>query len=199
MILNFPAREVPAGIVLYYDNPSLGDVPREIEDINSLAEHGYLVVSTMTAAPDEFVRAATLWIKDHSKLDGLHIHLVGNGQPGVQFISKMAERRDVGFKSVSLLDFDGTTGSADCLDSIANAAKECGMYGFYDYLASDEPAALNIWASDLVDREAQERGCFNLRCDPEKPPAKVDPQRHMKAEIQALSMVETLIAKADSL
>jgi hypothetical protein len=198
LIMNFPAHAVPTGIVLYYDNPSFADVPREVEDINSLAEHGYLVVSSMTAGPDDFVNAATSWIRSQEKLNGLHIHLVGNGPLGAQFISKIAERNDISFKSLCLLDFRSSSYNSDCMESLALAAKECGMYGFYNYSESDEPAHLSDWASDLVDRGAQDRGCFNVRIKPKDSPTVPEAKRHMQAEIQALTMVENLIARVDS-
>jgi pimeloyl-ACP methyl ester carboxylesterase len=198
LTLNFPARQVPAGVILYYDNPSFADVPREIEDINSLAERGYLVVSTMTANPEDFVTAAAGWVKSQDKLEGVHIHLVGNGVAGARFIAKVAERNDISFKSLSILDFGETWLQVDCSEGVTSAAKECGMFGFYSYSDSEEKSDLEMWADGLVDRGAQDRGCFNVCSKPDATPPMQEALRHTQAEDQALALVNSLIARADA-
>jgi pimeloyl-ACP methyl ester carboxylesterase len=196
--LNFPARPVPTGIVLYYDSPSYPDIPREVEDINSLAEHGYLVVSTMTVDPSEFVSAAFAWVRAQDNLKGLHIHLVANGVPGARFISKVVERNDISFRSVCVIDFDDSWSQADNLEGVNAAAKECGMYGFYSYSASESNSSLKNWADALVDRGALDRGCFNICSKPVETTAISESARHLQAEDQALSLIKTLIARADA-
>jgi len=198
LTLNFPSRATPAGIILYYDNPSYADIPREVEDINSLAEHGYLVISTMTADPEGFIDAASEWVKSEEKLRGLHIHLVGNGVAGARFISKVAARNDITFRSLSVIDFGDSWLEADCSDQVTLAAKECGMYGFYSYSDSDDDSFLKMWAAGLVDRSAQGRGCFNFCSKPVDNPPLAKALRHTQAEDQALSMIKALIARADA-
>jgi len=198
LILNFPARPEPSGVILYYAAAAYSDIPREVEDINSLAEHGYVVVSSMTANPGDFVDAATSWLKSQDKLNGVHIHLIGNGTTGAEFIGQMAGRSDVSFKSVSLIDFDDSTFDSDCLEGVSSAAKECGMYGFYSYSDSEADTILCDWAADLVDGGARDRGCFNVCAKPADPPKVSETVRHMDVENDALAMVKTLIQRADA-
>lgn len=197
LTINFPARPVPAGIVLYFDNPTCDAVAREVEDVNALAEHGYLVISSMTAVPHSFVDSATTWIRSQDKLKGMKIHLVGTGHLGAEFISKMTEKKDVGFKSICLLDFDGTCLDSNSLDGVSLAAKQCGMYGFFDYSNSEDSGRLCDWASELVGKGAETRGCFNVSVKSNDGPISTpQAQKLAQAEIQALTMVEALIDKA---
>ena len=165
LTINFPARPVPTAVIFYYDNPSYLDIPREVEDINSLAEHGYLVISTMVVDPDQFVASAMAWVKSQDKLRGLHLHLIGNGAPGARFISKVAERNDISFKSVSVLDFGDSWLEADCVDGVTSAVKECGMFGFYSYSASEDDTALSLWADTLVDQGGPESWVLQYLCE----------------------------------
>jgi pimeloyl-ACP methyl ester carboxylesterase len=198
LIVNFPARPEPSGVILYYAAADYSDIPREVEDINSLAEHGYLVVSSMTTNPEDFIDAATSWLKSQDKLKGVHIHLIGNGPTGAKFIGQMAGRSDVSFKSVSLIDFNDSTYNSDCLEGVFSAAKECGMYGFYSYSDSEADTIVCNWAEGLVDQGSRDRGCFNVCAKPADPPKDSEGVRHMNAENDALAMVKTLIHRADA-
>jgi hypothetical protein len=152
----------------------------------------------MTANPEDFVNAASGWVKSQDKLRGLHIHLVGNGVAGARFIAKVAERNDISFRSLSVIDFGESWLDADCSDGVALAAKECGMYGFYSYSDTDERSYLETWADGLVDRGAQDRGCFNVCSKPSTTVPLQETVRHTQAEDQALALIKSLIARADA-
>jgi pimeloyl-ACP methyl ester carboxylesterase len=85
--VNFPASAKPKGLVIYYDNPDYDTFPRQFEDICSLAEAGFVVVSPMfKMSPAKFARGASDWIVSQSKLQSLPIHLAGYGERNRTFL-----------------------------------------------------------------------------------------------------------------
>ena len=74
--VNFPASAKPKGLVIYYDDPDYDAFPRLVEDICSLAESGFVVVSPVFKMPPEkFAQSASDWIVSQPKLQNLPIHL----------------------------------------------------------------------------------------------------------------------------
>jgi pimeloyl-ACP methyl ester carboxylesterase len=163
--ITFPACRKPIATILYYSNPGFEDISRIVEDVNSLAEHGYIVISPAgMIRPEAFATSAVTWIGSQGSYAGGRIHLLGYGQSGASFISAMTQCADpnVSIQSISLADFDDSTVDVDVRANIETLAKSCGMYGFF--VCSNSPPSTTIagLANDLVTTSSEGRGCSKL-------------------------------------
>ena len=163
--ITFPACRKPIATILYYSDPGFEDISRIVEDVNSLAEHGYIVISPAgIIRPEAFATSAVAWIGSQGSYAGGRIHLLGYGRSGASFISAMTQSADpnVSIQSISLIDFDDSTVDGDIRTNIETLAKSCGMYGFFICSNSPPNTSLAGLANDIVTEASEGRGCSKL-------------------------------------
>ena len=164
--VTFPAAQKPLGTIIYYDTVTVTNVTRKVEDINSLAELGCVVISPAkrTTAQD-FALSVSNWLKEQgSYISGIHI--LGYGANGASFVAKISTSNNLPVKSINLVDFDNSTIDDETKTAIENEAKTCGSYSFLAYLNSKTSTDLTTVATDLVTDSSQSRGCSKFLITP---------------------------------
>jgi pimeloyl-ACP methyl ester carboxylesterase len=160
--VTFPSISRPLGTVIYYDIPSYTNIARIVEDIHSLAEHGYVVISPSGIPQTKvFAEAAVKWIRTQTSYDADAVHLLGYGAAGADLVSILESNNEVRVKSINLVDLQNTSIDASEKAAIEDGAKSCGMYSFFIYPQNGSSGLTQI-SNDLVTNESRERGCCEL-------------------------------------
>ncbi len=163
VLIGFPGRPVPKGIVVYYNTISFFNYGSSYEDISGLAEDGYAVISPgfgTSVTPEQYISGVQWWVASQPALNNVPVHLCARGSDALRFLACAA---DSSMEPVSfcLMDFEDADISPDVRQQVVDFAQKCKYFTITSRKITP-PSQANKLATQLVSPMAKQLGCQNL-------------------------------------